>query len=70
MKWFVSCILPGVKRLGAMQFEAEDEPAAVKIAEEMAPCRGVFQSWEMSEFEDGMRVGVFVDQEGMIELGY
>ena len=68
-KWFVSCIIPGDRQVGAMQFEA-DEADVQKIAEEMAPCRGEFRAYELEVFDRGLPIGEFVDAETLNRHGY
>ena len=61
-KWFVSCILPGIRPLGLMQFESTANEMQ-DIAESLAPCRCEFQAYKIPEFEDNVPVGEFVDFE-------
>lgn len=70
MKYFVSCIIPGQKQVGAIQFEAEDLNEMQQIAEAKAPCRCEFKAWELQEFEGDMPIGEFVDAARLKELGY
>lgn len=69
-KWFVSCIIQGDKQIGAMQFESTEENVK-SIAEDLAPCRCNFQSYELAEgFDKALPVGSFVDAATMKKLGY
>ncbi len=69
LKWFVSCIIPGDRQVGAMQFEAH-EADINGIAEKMAPCRAEFRAFELEIFDRGIPIGEFVDAETLKRHGY
>ena len=68
-KYFISCAIPG-RKIGAMQFEAENEDVAKKKAKEMCPERAHFRAYEFSEFDKDMPVDEFVSADKLKELGY
>lgn len=68
-KYFVSAIIPGVKQLGLMQFEATEENYQAK-AEELCPEKAEFRAYEVEEFDEGIPIGKFVDAVTAKKLGY
>ena len=68
-KWFVSAIIPGIKQLGFMQFEATDKEYQ-STAEKLCPERADFRAFEVEKFDKGVPVGEFVDAKRAKKLGY
>ncbi len=69
IKWFVSAIIPNVRQVGIMQFEAT-EAEHEKKAEELCPVKAGFQSYRLKEFDDNLPVGEFIDAEQAKKFGY
>ena len=68
-KWFVSAIIPGVRTVGIMQFEAT-KAQYQKKAEELCPVGAEFQSYILSEFDDDLPVGELINAKQAKKLGY
>lgn len=72
-KWFVSCIIPNVRPIGGMQFEAEDDEDTVQnIAEGLNPCECLcsYKAYQIQEFDPEIPIGEFVDSDTLKEHGY
>jgi len=68
-KYFVSAISLD-KQLGAMQFEATNDEDCKNIAEKLCPSRAIFKSYLITEFDDEIPVGKFVDAKSLKAMGY
>lgn len=69
LKYFVSAIIPGVRQVGIMQFEATEAEHENK-AEELCPVRASFQSYRLEKFDDNLPIGNFIDAAQAKKLGY
>jgi hypothetical protein len=70
MKYFISCIVPNVRRVGITQFEATSLNEAKAIAEELAPCRCEIQLYKVKKFDERLPTGEFISKEDAVKLGY
>ncbi len=69
IKWFVSAIIPGVRQVGLMQFEAT-EAEHEKKAEKLCPVRASFRSYRLEKFDDNLPIGEFIDVTSAKKFGY
>ena len=69
IKWFVSAIIPNVRQVGFMQFEAT-ESEYKKKAEKLCPVRAHFQPYRLEKFDDSLPIEEFIDAKQAKKLGY